>query len=830
MQRRRVHFTVRGIVQGVGFRPFVYNLAHRFGLAGYVLNSSDGVHIEIEGPAETIAAFKEALLNEKPPRSEITALEERDVEPLGDTDFIIRESGYREGEYVLVSPDIATCEECKRELFDPSDRRYRYPFTNCTNCGPRFTIIEDIPYDRPNTTMKSFTMCPACQAEYDDPRNRRFHAQPNACPVCGPSLLLLVSASSDRTAHALRTGLSARTRGATMQTDQPIQPSVSEPAIAPENTASPLPLLDENTARTFSLSWPQPREWHVARGDEALRYAAELLRRGFIVGLKGLGGFHIACDARNDHAVQTLRARKRRPSKPFAVMFRDIDQLLEHCEADPEEIELLRSPTAPIVLLSKREPDRLAPSLAPGLIENGAMLPSTPLHHLLLNEVDFPLVMTSGNLSEEPIAADNEEAVERLGNIVDALLVHNRDIASRYDDSVLRIEFGKPSFIRRARSYAPYPVVGPFESSRPVLACGPELKCTFTLTRDQFGFVSQHLGDLSDELTFEHYRSTIALYERLFRTHPAVLACDMHPDYLSTTYALEREEEEGLPLVRVQHHHAHIAGVIAEHGIEGPVIGFAFDGTGYGPDGTIWGGETLIATRASYERFARLLKMPLPGGDAAIKKPYRAALAYLYKVFGEKLPDLPFVASIPESDRALIFSVLDNPSRSPLTSSMGRLFDVAAVIAGVGLEATYEGELAIRFEALAHQFNYDPRSSSRYAFEILDGPPHILDFTPLLSALVEDVSSGRPPEEVSFLFHAAVASATRDLALLAREETGLSTVALSGGVWQNKLLSRLAHTLLTESGFTVLTHVNLPPNDGCVSYGQAVVASAVPIE
>jgi len=554
---------VWGVVQGVGFRPFVYRLAQEHNLKGWVRNTSGSVEIEVEGDKETLKAFLTNFKAKAPPRAHIEKIETAFYPPKGYTKFEIRQSLSQERKYQLVSPDIATCEDCKEEIFSPTDRRFHYPFTNCTNCGPRFTIIEDIPYDRPKTTMHEFKMCPECQKEYDDPLNRRFHAQPNACPKCGPSLELVDG------------------------------------------------------------------DGNLVECSDIIKTASKLIKTGNILAIRGLGGFQLACDATNKQAVNLLRSRKRRPAKPLAVMITSIEEVRKHCIISNEEQELLQSPECPIVLLKwKRKSSNISPVVASNLKYLGVMLPYTPLHHLLLDEVGVPLVMTSGNLSEEPIAKDNDEALRRLRGIADYFLIHNRDIYARYDDSVYMVENGKSQAIRRARGYAPYPIFLPFKSKQ-ILACGAELKNTFCLTKDKHAFLSQHIGDMENEETLEHYENTIELYKKLFRIEPEIIAYDMHPEYLSTKYALQAGSEQKLSLIPVQHHHAHIVSCMVENGVEEPVIGIAFDGTGYGTDGTIWGGEFLLADWHNFQRIGHLEYVPLPGGAAAIKKPYRMALSYL---------------------------------------------------------------------------------------------------------------------------------------------------------------------------------------------------------
>ncbi len=751
----RRHISVRGVVQGVGFRPFVFNLARRYGLAGWVCNTSGDVQIEIEGEAGQVAAFEQALLDEAPPLARIEGIAILDIAPAGgDGHFEIRESLPETGRYQLVSPDIATCELCRQEIFDPADRRYRYPFTNCTNCGPRFTIISDIPYDRPNTTMRAFQMCSQCQAEYDDPLDRRFHAQPNACPVCGPQLALV-----------------------------PYHPSLT-------------PTRGEGNTDPISAT-------------------AHLLLEGRILAIKGLGGFHLACDATNEAAVQTLRQRKHRPHKPLAVMIREVETVRQYCEVTPAEEELLRSPQAPIVLLRWREGTDIAPSVAPGQRYLGVMLPYTPLHHLLLQDAGRPLVMTSGNLSEEPIARDNDEAWQRLHGIADAFLLHNRDIYARYDDSVFIVEEGAPRPIRRARGYAPFPVRLAMPVPQ-VLACGAEMKSTFCLTRDEYAFISQHIGDLENLETLEHYQNTIDLYQRLFRIQPALVAYDLHPDYLATQFALQLD----LPKVGVQHHHAHIVACMAENGVAEPAIGVALDGTGYGTDGTIWGGEFLLARYEGFERMGHLQTVPVPGGAAAIQRPYRMAYAYLRTLLGEVPEGLAFLASVPAEELAVMDRQMERGINAPLTSSCGRLFDAVSALLGIRGIANYEAQAAIELEMAA------AGCLGTYPYQIRERDGRlVVELGDLFAALVAAVRAGDPVPLIAGRFHNTVVAFVVDMCERLRQATGNNTVAISGGVLQNRRLFKHLGRALGEAGFKVLTHRQVPCNDGGISLGQAVIAS-----
>lgn len=749
--------SVRGVVQGVGFRPFVYQLAARHNLRGWVCNTSEDVKIEVEGETKDIEEFIKGLREQAPPMSHIEDIQVVPAQPQNYDKFEIRESIAETGKYQLVSPDIATCPDCLKEIFDAADRRYRYPFTNCTNCGPRFTIIKDIPYDRPKTTMQNFKMCPACQKEYNDPTNRRFHAQPNACPVCGPKLELVDAKGK---------------------------------AVA---------------------------------CDDIINKTATLLKEGKIVAIKGLGGFLLACDATNEKAVDLLRQCKNRPAKPLAVMLATIDEVKKHCEIDEEEENLLKSPGSPIVLVKWKSESGITKAVAPGLKYIGVMLPYTPLHHLLLSEAGLPLVMTSGNLSEEPIAKDNDESLRRLGDIADYFIMHNRDIYSRYDDSVMIVEKNIPQFARRARGHAPYPIHLPYQS-RQILGCGAEEKNTFCLTRDNYAFVSQHIGDMENMETLEHYVNTIGLYEKLFRIKPEIIACDMHPEYLPTKYAQESAAKEGLKLYPVQHHHAHIASCLADNGVKGPVIGVALDGTGYGADGNIWGGEFMAADEKGFKRVAHLEYLPLPGGAQAIKKPYRAAIGYLLALGIELDRKLPLFKQVDTKEIDVIKNQVEKGFNAPLTSSMGRLFDVVSALTGVRTTIEYEAQAAIDLEMAAYDA---PNESGFYpfSFEEKDGIT-IIKLYDLLRAVVLDIKDhGRQPI-IAARFHNTIARMILETCRNIAGKTGVKRVALSGGVFQNRLLLRKTVPLLESAGFEVYTHRQVPCNDGGIALGQVVIANA----
>lgn len=779
-----IHIT--GIVQGVGFRPFVYNLAQRHHLTGWVRNTSAGVDIEVDGENVELRDFVEHLKAELPPLARLDSLSVTERPASGFEQFEILHSEAVEGAFQPISPDVAVCPDCLREMNDPRDRRYRYPFINCTNCGPRFTIIQDIPYDRPKTTMSAFEMCEDCRAEYQDPSNRRFHAQPVACPKCGPKIWL----------------------------------------------------------EEFPEVQTGKRAVLINVGEDGLQRARRRLAEGKILAVKGLGGFHLACDATNPAAVAELRRRKLRVDKPFAVMMVDFPTVKRHCHVSEAERALLQSPERPIVLLRRRPTSRIASEVAPGQRTLGVMLPYTPLHYLLLQRAkDFPeaLVMTSGNLSEEPICTDNVEARTRLAGLADAFLMHDRDIHVRTDDSVVRVINHQPALLagasvsdtnktlmtdylslntyplRRSRGYSPFPVRLPWDVP-PLLAAGAELKNTFCITNGNYAFLSHHIGDLENYETLQSYEQGIAHFEKLFRVKPSAIACDLHPNYLATRYAQERAERENIPTVDIQHHHAHIAAVMAEHGLDGshPVIGVSFDGTGYGVDGNIWGGEFLIADYARFERAAHLEYFPLPGGDAATRRPSRAALGLLYALGIDWDDALPTHADLCYEDRTAIRIQLERHLNSPLTSSMGRLFDAAAALAGVRQQVNYEAQAAIEFEALA-----DLEETGQYEFS---HPSSVISARPAIEQLIADVLAGVPVPKISARFHNGVAEMVKAVCLRLSDQYDISEVALSGGVWQNMFLLRKTLALLEKEGFTVYIHSQVPANDGGLALGQAAIA------
>lgn len=758
---------INGVVQGVGFRPFVYNLAKKLGIQGWVRNTSAGVDIEADATKETLDHFINALKNEAPPLARIDDITVEYSTANGHQDFTIIPSTPIPHAFQPISPDVSICDDCLRELFSPDDRRYRYPFINCTNCGPRFTIIKDIPYDRPNTTMANFPLCDDCAQEYHDPTNRRFHAQPVACPVCGPHI------------------------------------------------------------------WLEIQGQEVEKQDNALSLARDMIKQGKILAIKGLGGFHLACDATNQQAVVTLRQRKLRVDKPFALMFPDIQTVENHCFVSPSERNLLSSRERPIVLLYRKPESNIVAEVAPQQKTLGVMLPYTPLHYLLMEQSDdFPpaLVMTSGNISEEPIATDNEEARHRLSSLADAFLMHNRDIYVRCDDSVLRtISFANLSSpvsdmspiypIRRSRGYAPYPVKLP-ENAPPLLAVGGELKNTFCLTNQDYAFLSQHIGDMENYETYLSFTQGIDHFERLFRVKPEVIASDMHPDYLSSRYAEERAQNEELSLIRVQHHHAHIASCMAENRIslEDTVIGLACDGTGYGDDGAIWGGEIILTRYDQYERLGHLTYFPLPGGDQAIRNPARIALALLWSInlpWDERLAPVQHLCA---SDRTTIKLQLEKQINTIPTSSMGRLFDAVAALCGLRQTINYEAQAAIELENYA-----DPAESGYYPFF---WKAMRLHFNEAIEQIIQDILAGVPVSTISARFHNGLARGLYQAVKQIHKSTGVNKIVLSGGVWQNITLLERTLTLLNKDDFIVYIHKEVPTNDGGISLGQAMVGAS----
>jgi len=746
---------VSGIVQGVGFRPYIYRLAGERNLAGSICNTAAGVSIEVQGPPVAVDDFLARLSVEAPPLARITDITVREIPCNGDRDFQIVTTHRGEPVSTLISPDVAVCAECLHEMFDPADRRFHYPFINCTNCGPRFTIVRTIPYDRPFTAMAAFPMCPTCQAEYEDPHNRRFHAQPNACWECGPRVEL----------------------------------------------------------------WDADGNVILKAGD-SIAETVTRLQRGEVVAIKGLGGFHLACDATNIDAVRTLRERKRRVEKPFAVMTPNLDAAERFCELDDAARQLLLGPQRPIVLLRRREGTPTADAVAPFNCYLGVFLPYTPLHHLLFAVGRFPaLVMTSANLSEEPICIANDEAVRRLRRLADCFLVHNRDIFLRCDDSVTRVSGGRLRQLRRSRGFVPMPVFlrGDVPS---VLAVGGELKNTICLTKGRHAFLSQHIGDLENAESYHFFQEAIEHLQRILEITPVAIAYDLHPNYFSTRWALA---QPGLPQIGVQHHHAHIASCMAENHLEGRVIGLALDGTGYGTDGRIWGGEVLLADYSGFERAAHLAYVPLPGGEAAIREPWRVAVSYLVRHFGcDFVRDLPLVKNLPPQRLNVLFRMMEQGINSPLTSSCGRLFDAVAALTGVRRQVNYEAQAAIELEMAIG----NSRDESAYPFDLVaEGESWIIDTRAMFEALLYDIKREVPVADISRRFHNGLAEVLAKVANTLREGSGCERVCLSGGTFQNVYLFARLCDRLRKAGFQVSTQSEVPAGDGGLSLGQALVAA-----
>jgi hydrogenase maturation protein HypF len=777
--RERAKVVVRGTVQGVGFRPFVYHLATALNLEGWVANSAQGVFIEVEGAHETLEQFLLKLEKEKPSLAVIQSLESSFLDPLGYKGFTIRPSDESGSKVVAMLPDIATCAECLAEIFARNNRRYLYPFTNCTNCGPRFTIIEALPYDRPNTSMKKFRMCAACQKEYDDPHDRRFHAQPNACPNCGPHLEL----------------------------------------------------------------------WDVqgnglAKYHEALLQAAAVVRAGKILALKGIGGFQLLVDSRNEEAVTRLRKRKQREEKPFALMYPSLQSIQVDCRVSALEERLLLAPESPIVLLERYPQSEIRPAplqagdpksgIAPGNPYLGVMLPYSPLHHLLLRELEFPVVATSGNLSDEPICIDEHEAVERLSAIAEAFLVHDRPIVRHVDDSVARVMLEREQVLRRARGYAPLPIHLK-ETLPSILAVGAHLKNAVALSVGNDVFISQHIGDLETPEAHSAFRRVIADFQRLYETTPEYVACDLHPDYLSTKYA----QELATPIISVQHHYAHVISCMAENELQAPVLGVSWDGTGYGLDGTIWGGEFLLVNEKSFDRVAHFRPFKLPGGEAAIKQPRRTALGVLYEIFGKSVfeqKDLIPVQNFSKNDLLLLQQMLQKSINAPITTSVGRLFDAVAAIAGLRQQVNFEGQAAMELEFAIG----DEQTEISYPFRISDSgfrvdaptiktnssvihpPPSaiIVDWQPLILEIVKDVQRGQAIGIMAAKFHNTLAEIIVDVA----RTIGEQKIVLTGGCFQNKYLTERTVRRLLEEHFRPYWHQRIPPNDGGIALGQIMAA------
>ncbi|MCG8637593.1 MAG: carbamoyltransferase HypF [Desulfobacterales bacterium] len=759
---------ISGVVQGVGFRPFLFGLAHAHALCGRVSNTAGGVDLLIEGPPASLEAFVRDIDKKKPVLSRISGIKSEPVEVRGYTGFKIVKSKASSDRSTLISPDVSICRDCLAEMLDPGDRRFEYPFINCTNCGPRYTIIRDIPYDRPKTSMEAFPMCPACRAEYENPMDRRFHAQPNACPVCGPQVFLTDNSGAR---------------------------------------------VDDGPAH-------------------ALELAAKLLGKGKILAVKGLGGFHLAVDARDEIAVSRLRRQKKRPDKPFALMAASESELSGHVLVDEKERQLLTSFHRPIVLLDKRhrapgDLTGLAPSLAPYNTCLGVMLPYTPLHYLLLAKGPGILVMTSGNRSGEPLSIDNEDALDAFSHIADYFLFHNRDIYFRADDSIARIQKGKKRFIRRSRGYAPLPLdlkLFSGDSLPKVLGCGAGLKSTICLTRDRYGFLSQHIGDLENPKVHRFYDQTIDHMQKIMDIEPETVAHDLHPGYYSTAYA-GRLAGRGLPLVGVQHHHAHALACMAENRLDGEVMALTLDGTGFGTDGHIWGGEILTCTYGDFQRKARLAYIPMPGGDAAVKEPWRMAAALLFKAFGSGFPDLdiPYIRAMDRRKLEFIVQMMEKQLNSPLTSSAGRMFDAVASLLGICHEISHESQAAMELESLAAP------GGEAYPFEIHEGGEEgcrIMDLLPVVRAIVHDIREKTSAGIISARFHSTLVKAFTGTAEQIRRETGLDRIVLSGGVFNNNRILTRTVDCLESGGFSVYTHSRVPCGDGGIALGQAMAAAA----
>jgi len=755
----RKNIIIKGIVQGVGFRPFIHKLVQNYNLSGWVLNSNQGVEIEVEGKTEEIDSFVSNIKKKLPPLARIEKIEVNQLPLIGYKEFSIKKSIVKEeNSFVLVSPDISICEDCLQELFDPHNRRFRYPFINCTNCGPRFSIIKDIPYDRKKTTMNNFKMCSLCQGEYENIENRRYHAQPNACADCGPQVSLY-----------------------------------------------------QNKIKL--------------EGIDPIEKAVKLLKEGKIGAIKGLGGFHLACDATNNKAVARLRRLKNREAKPFAIMSFNLEKIMQYCKLGEKEKEWLVNRARPIVLLQKKVDSLISPLAAPRNNYLGVMLPYTPLHYLLLKDNFTALIMTSGNITDQPIIGDNLEALEKLDGIVDFFLSYNRDIFNRCDDSVIKIINDNKVFFRRSRGFVPHPIILDFKLKE-VLALGGELKNTISFSKENYIFLSQYLGDLKSVETLEFFKESIKSFKKMFRANPEIIACDLHPDYLSTQYAEEIKVKEGLKVVKVQHHHAHIVSCMAENNVKEKVIGVAYDGTGYGDDGNIWGGEFLLCDLKKYSRVGHLKYFPLPGGDKAIVEPWRMAYSYLYSIYGggpkAKTLDIDFNRRMDYDKLSIIEKMIDKNINSPLTSSCGRLFDAASSLIGIRDEISYEGQAAMELESFCA-----PGITERYKFSIYkEEEKFIINPQEIFIDIIKDLKEGIDKKVMAAKFHNTVAEFTVDLCGKIRKDTGINEIALSGGVFQNKYLTEKVVFLLEDKGFKVYIQRKVPPNDGGISLGQAVVAGS----
>jgi len=783
----RYKLNIYGQVQGVGFRPTVYKYAKKYNLAGWVANNPEGVVIEIEGTKTNIDNFISKIKSYAPVLSHITEIKVNIIDPIGEKEFSIKPSIIDESRSALIPPDICICENCINELFDKNNRRYLYPFINCVNCGPRFTIIKDVPYDRARTTMSGFKMCIKCESEYNNPLNRRFHAEPNACPECGPQIELIGNPKFIVKKHG------------------------SEKSV---------------------------------KGKKAIDETIRLLREGKIIAIKGIGGFHLACDATNNNAVLTLRSRKYREDKPFAMMAKDIEIIRQYCEVSSEEEKLLLSEARPIVLL-KRLSSKIEPNISEFVAPNngyfGFMLPYTPLHYLLFSQQTdtrspLILVMTSGNVSDEPICYTNESAYDRLSNIADYFLVHNRDIYIRCDDSVVRCfllsskqtQEYRTIFVRRARGYTPLPIILKYNLEHHVLSCGAELKNTFCLAKDKYVFISHHIGDLENIETLTAFEQGIEHYKKLFDIKPEIVVYDMHPEYLSTKYAIELlRKNVNLIGIPVQHHHAHVASCMADNNLENEyVIGVAFDGLGYGDDGNFWGAEFFINNYKEYKRIAHLEYVPLPGGNIAVKEPWRMGCIYLWKTFGDDFLNLniEFVKSINLKKWEIIKKMVSNNINSPLISSTGRLFDAVGAILNIRYINNYEGETAIELEQYTHNLNFNDFNYIHYEFDIKEElEVYIIDTSKIIKGIVEDITKNVHKSIVSMKFHLTVVSIIHELCSIIRTKTKLNNVVLSGGVFQNIFILKKVYEILQNSGFNVYFHKKLPTNDAGISFGQTVI-------
>lgn len=753
----RENIIIKGIVQGVGFRPFIHKLVQNYNLSGWVLNSNQGVEIDVEGKTKELNSFISDIKDKLPPLARIEKIEVNQLPLIGYKGFSIKQSITKEeNSFVLVSPDVSICEDCLQELFNPHNRRFHYPFINCTNCGPRFTIIKDIPYDRGKTTMRVFEMCPQCQSEYENIEDRRYHAQPNACAECGPQVFLY-----------------------------------------------------QNKRKL--------------EGVGPIEKAVKFLKEGKIGAIKGLGGFHLACDATNNKAVAKLRRLKNREAKPFAIMSFNLEKIKQYCKLGKKEKEWLINQARPIVLLKKKEDSLISSLVAPRNNYLGVMLPYTPLHCLLLKDNFTALVMTSGNIADQPIIGDNQEALEKLDGIADFFLLYNRDIFNRCDDSVLKIINGENVFFRRSRGYVPHPIILDFKLKE-VLALGGELKNTISFSKENYVFLSQYLGDLKSVETLDFLKESIENLEKIFRVNPEIIACDLHPDYLSTQFAEEIGAKKGLKVVKVQHHHAHIVSCMAENNIKEKVMGVAYDGTGYGDDGKIWGGEFLLCGLKGYLRVGHLKYCSLPGGDKAIMEPWRMTYSYLYYIYGPKAKtlDINFIQRMDYDKLSIIEKMIDKNINSPLTSSCGRLFDAVSSLIGIRDEISYEGQAAMELESFCAS-----GIKERYKFCIhKEGMEFIIDPQEIFIEIIKDLKEGIDKKIMAAKFHNTVAEFTLNLCGKIRKNSGINKIALSGGVFQNKYLTEKVVSLLEDKGFKVYTQRKVPPNDGGISLGQAVVAGS----